>query len=274
MIKGAITRSNSMVSSKVDSQHQPLLDDMNGNVTVNVNGATNSQLSMTQSQETVSLKFGVPVKQYKSVKWAMIIAVVLMWMQQLSGINAIMFYCSTILGNAGIKSEEGKWLGTTGVNFANFLGVFIPVFLIDRAGRRVLLVISSIIMIIASVGASVAILMNDSNNSGGGIWGYLSIVFLAIFVVGFETGMGPIPWLMMAELSPMQYRGVIVSVATAMNWSGSFLIAQFSEMIMNSPIKLFGFAVATFMGIFFTLRFIPETNGKTAAEIARALGNI
>ena len=147
--------------------------------------------------------------EYKSVKWAMIIAVVLMWMQQLSGINAIMFYSSNILADAGITSEKGKWLGTTGIDFANFLGVFIPMVFIDRAGRRVLLVISGVIMIIASVGVSVAILMNDAHSSS--FWSNSSICFLIVFVVGFEIGLGPIPWLMMAELAPMRCSSNVAS---------------------------------------------------------------
>merc|ERR1712087_785814 len=163
------------------------------------------------------------------------------------------------------------WLGTTGINLANFLGVFIPVYFIDKAGRRILLVISGVIMIFASVGVSVAILMNEAHDSS--VWGYSSILFLVLFVVGFEVGLGPIPWLMMAELSPIEYRGLIVSIATACNWGANLLIAQFSGPIVDS-VYFYPFATVCLVGILFTIRFIPETNGKTAAEIQKALANM
>merc|ERR1719242_2654496 len=216
---------------------------VNGHRAVNVpGGSVNQRCLETEGPPT---KFGVPMDQYNAVKWATIIAIALMWMQQLSGINAIMFYSSNILEDAGIDSEKGKWLGTTAVDAANFLGVFIPVFLVDRSGRKILLVVSGIIMIIAAVGCSVAIILNDANESE--LWSNSSIGFLVLFVIGFEIGLGPIPWLMMAELAPMQYRGPIVSVATMMNWTANLLIAQCSAMAMSSDLKLFGFAVFTFL---------------------------
>jgi len=287
LMKGGMAKNSSFVNDQRQnhdgSKGQPLLDDdglihnhnngVNGHRAVNVpNGSVSVNSKSMETEMVRKTKFGVPVKEFKSVKWAMIIAVVLMWMQQLSGINAIMYYSSTILADAGITSDTGKWLGTTGIDLANFLGVFIPVVFIDRAGRRMLLLISAVIMIIASVGVSVAIIMNDAKSNV--LWQYSSIGFLIVFVVGFEVGLGPIPWLMMAELAPMKYRGPIVSVATLMNWTSNLLIAQFSGLVMGSDVKLFGFAVCTFCGILFTLRFIPETNGKTADQIQRALNDM
>ena len=156
-----------------------------------------------------------------------------------------MYYSSSILHSAGITSDKGEWLGTTAVDFANFLGVFICVFLVDRSGRRMLLIVSGITMIIASVGCSVAIILNDTTEST--LWSDLSIAFLILFVVGFEIGLGPIPWLMMNELAPMQYRGPISSVATMNLWIANFIIAQFSSLLMTSDVKLFAFAVFTFL---------------------------
>lgn len=116
------------------------------------------------------------------------------------------------------------------------------------------------------------IILNDASESA--LWSNSSIGFLVLFVIGFEIGLGPIPWLMMAELAPMQFRGPIVSVATMMNWTGNFVIAQFSPLAMTTDVKLFGFAIFTFLGILFTLRYIPETSGKSATEIQKALNRL
>ena len=225
------------------------------------------------SATSVEMKrFGVPVDQYKSVKWAMIIAVVLNWMQQGSGINAIMYYSSTILEDAGITTDKGKWLGTTAIMVANFVSVFPALFAIDKAGRKKLMLISGSICVVTSVLVSIAIIMNESN--GNPFWSNSSIVLLVLFVMGFEIGLGPIPWTVIAETSPLRYRGTILSVATFMNWTGNLLIAQCSAAVMSSPLKLFPFAIATSLGMVFIMLCIPETNGKTVAEIQKALSNI
>ena len=213
--------------------------------------------------------FGIQKDMWKAVIWATILAVVLMLMQQFSGINAVFYYSSTILKNAGLTSDLAIWLGSTAISVANFFSVFIAVFSIDRAGRKLLLILSCIIMGSASVLVSIAIQLE----SYGAFWQYSSIAFLIMFVIGFEVGLGAIPWLMMAELAPMQYRGPIVAIATASNWGSNLLVAQFSAVLVDD-VKFYPFAAVCFLSIVFTLKFIPETNGKTAAEIQKELKNM
>eukprot|EP00485_Elphidium_margaritaceum_P009936 CAMPEP_0202687900 /NCGR_PEP_ID=MMETSP1385-20130828/3462_1 /ASSEMBLY_ACC=CAM_ASM_000861 /TAXON_ID=933848 /ORGANISM="Elphidium margaritaceum" /LENGTH=866 /DNA_ID=CAMNT_0049342753 /DNA_START=25 /DNA_END=2625 /DNA_ORIENTATION=- len=214
-------------------------------------------------------RFGMPLEMWRTVKWATIIGVALMLMQQLSGINAVFFYSATILQQAGLTSDLEIWLGTVAIAVANFLAVFIAVFSIDRAGRTVLLIRSCIVMGVASILVSVAIQLEHTST----VWQYSSIAFLVLFVIGFEVGLGAIPWLMTAELSPMQYRGPIVAIATASNWGANLIIAQFSGPIVNLAL-FYPFAVVCALGVVFTVKFIPETNGKTAQQIQKALSNI
>eukprot|EP01084_Bolivina_argentea_P209439 356757_1 len=212
--------------------------------------------------------FGMTSDMWKSVKWATVIAIMLMFTQQMCGINAVFYYSATILSNAGITSEKGKWLGSVGIAIANFFAVFIAVFSIDRAGRKLLLVVSAVVMIFACVLTSIAI----SFESHGAFWQYSSVAFLILFVVGFEIGLGAIPWLMQAELSPMQYRGGIVAIATGSNWAFNLLIAQFSGPIIQT-LYFYPFGLVCVIGIVFTIKYIPETNGKTASEIQKELIN-
>ena len=157
-----------------------------------------------------------------------------------------------------MTSDEAIWLGSLSISVANFFAVFIAVFSIDRAGRKLLLILSCIVMGCASVLVSVAIMLE----SHGTFWQYSSIGFLILFVIGFEIGLGAIPWLMMAELAPMQHRGTIVAIATASNWGSNLLIAQFSGPIISIA-YFFPFAIVCFLGIVFTV--------KTAAEIQKEL---
>merc|ERR1711951_40226 len=82
--------------------------------------------------------------------------------------------------------------------------------------------------------------------------------FLILFVLGFESGLGPLTWLIMA-------------VGTTMMWVGTLLMAQISTILMESVVKLFPFAVITCFGILFIIRVVPETNGKTVEEIVETL---
>jgi len=238
-------------------------------VKVGVGGTVNEQPNSNVESGELNGRFGMAPEMFAAVKWAIVIAIVLMFMQQFSGINAVFFYSSTILKKAGLTSDLALWLGSTGISLANFFAVFIAVATIDRAGRKMLLIISCSLMMAASVLVSVAIMLE----SEGVFWQYSSILFLVLFVIGFEVGLGPIPWLMMAELSPIEYRGLIVSIATACNWGANLLIAQFSGPIVDS-VYFYPFATVCLVGILFTIRFIPETNGKTAAEIQKALANM
>merc|ERR1712228_786251 len=96
-----------------------------------------------------------------AVKWATIIAIALMFMQQFSGINAVFFYSATILNKAGVTSDKAVLLGSLGISIANFFAVFIAVFSIDRAGRKLLLILSCIVMIISSIIVSIAIMLEN-----------------------------------------------------------------------------------------------------------------
>merc|ERR1712176_1280055 len=198
-MKGKSVQERSQSKKKLNQQmdqQKPLLDNdqLNGNghhgVFVDVeNGNANGGSIQTSPGKSSNVPFGMERDMWLAVKWATIIAIALMFMQQLSGINAVFYYSGSILNNAGVTSDEAVWLGSLGISVANFLAVFIAVVAIDKAGRKLLLIISSIVMIIASILVSIAIMFE----SDGAFWQYSSIGFLILFVVGFEIGLGAIP---------------------------------------------------------------------------------
>ena len=120
-------------------------------------------------------------------------------------------------------------------------------------------------MIAASLSFSVILYFTEYQ-----IAGYLSIICLIAYVIAFEIGLGPISWLMMAEISPSSHRAQIVSIATFVNWGSNLLIAQFSADVVVYA-QYFPFAIVCALGALFTLKIIPETKGKTEAEIQDAL---
>ncbi|OAD05031.1 hypothetical protein MUCCIDRAFT_140257 [Mucor lusitanicus CBS 277.49] len=178
--------------------------------------------------------------------------------QQLIGMNAVMYYSTTIF-NMSFDAEMSMYMAivTTAVNFASTI---LSLILIDRMGRRPLL-------LIAETGAcifSVLLIIGYVYNIGA-----LLIVSVFGYVVAFAIGVGPIPWMMTSELTPVYASSAVGSVATAVNWAMNFLIGQCFPLIF-AGIK--GYSFAIFAGVaaaavVFTYYCVPETKGRSVEDI-------
>ena len=208
----------------------------------------------------------------KIIGWSITIAISLQLLQQFSGINSVFYYSDQTLKSAGLTSKMDLWIGNIAIALANLLSVFIPVYLMDKWGRKKLLNVSLVGMIIASVLFSIFLNLNDKYGENGEneIYGYLSVASLIFYVVSFELGLGPIPWLMMAEITPSSHRAKIVSVATFFNWGSNLCIAQFANDIVNKA-QFFPFAIVCIFGMLFIKFVVPETKGKTEMQIQQEL---
>ena len=216
-----------------------------------------------EARQTVC--FGIFAPQNVAVRKALVISVTLQIMQQLSGINSVFYYSDNTFTKAGIDKRFVKWLGTMSVNTANFLAVFVAVALMDRWGRRQLLIVSSIGAMTSLCLLSVALFFDSQKT-----WGFLCIGFMTLYVIFFEFGLGPIPWLIVAEIAPTSHRGIIMSFASFVNWTGNLIIAQFANPIVNSA-KYFPFIAIMALGVVFTLKYVPETKGKNERQIQKEL---
>jgi len=102
--------------------------------------------------------------------------------------------------------------------------------------------------------------------------GWLPLISLIIYVIGFSLGFGPIPWLMMGEILPAKIRGVAASIVTSFNWLCTFIVTKTFQDIINlmgahGAFWLFGTIVA--VGLIFVITSVPETRGKSLEEIER-----
>jgi facilitated trehalose transporter len=197
----------------------------------------------------------------------------LMFFQQFSGINAVIFYSTTIFKMT--NSDIDEYLCTIIVGLVNMGAIFIALALIDRLGRKVLLLISDSFMIITLV-----IL-------GGFFWatdvygkdevkpfGWIPLVSLMAFVVSFSLGFGPIPWIMMGEIFPTNIRGPAAAMTTAFNWTCTFLVTKSFPQIVaqfGAHSAFFGFAAICVVGIFFIIFIVPETQGQSLEDIEKNL---
>lgn len=196
----------------------------------------------------------------------MLISFGLMFFQQMSGINAVVFYSSSIFSNAGFSSNP---LIPTIIIGAVLVGAnFLSCLLMDRAGRRVLLLLSGIFMTLSVTVLGVYYYLADVRKFENLSW--LSLISVLVFVVSFSFGWGPIPWLVTSEIVPAKARGIIFGLATSISWALAFLITkEFQHMVdsMHSYGAFWFFGAFCLAGFVFVALFMPETKGRSLEEI-------
>lgn len=189
------------------------------------------------------------------------IAVVLMVCQQLSGINAVIFYSQQILRDASFVSFAAD--ASLIVACAQAAVTIVSVPLMDACGRRALLLAAAAGMGVSQAVISVFFLSGKGAPS-------LALLGLCGSVGAFSLGFGAIPWSIMAELFPQRVRGLASSIATLTNWSFSFLVTLTFEDLARAlgEGSLFALYAVTCAGtVVFVSAFVPETRHRTLEQI-------
>jgi sugar porter (SP) family MFS transporter len=189
------------------------------------------------------------------------IAFVLMVGSQASGINAIMYYSTEIFasvtGDANAAFSSSAWIG-----LVNLLATFVALLLIDKAGRRPLLLVGNALQVIALV--TVGFVYAANPHSPILLW------FVILYTAAFAMAMGPLPWVICAEIFPAKLRGRAMSVATFCIWTSCLIVAQSFPWLQQNigSARTFwiygGCSATTFL---FVLILLPETKGKSLEEI-------
>ncbi|XP_042206693.1 facilitated trehalose transporter Tret1-like isoform X2 [Homarus americanus] len=204
----------------------------------------------------------------------LLISCTLMIFQQISGINAMLFNLSVIFEDAGSGLPEE--VSTIIVGVVLVLATAVASILMDKVGRKVLLIISSAIMTLALVALDVYFYEKYWNKDWAVLnLGWLPLVSFIVFVTAFSIGYGPIPWLMMGELFSLNVRGVASSIASMVNWTISFFITLIYEpmQVAIGPYGIYWFfAGCCFINFIFCILVVPETKGKTLQEITAHFG--
>lgn len=198
------------------------------------------------------------------VRPALIVGAGLFFLQQLSGINAVIYYAPTIFKYAGLTDATVQIMATVGVGIVNFLVTIVAMALIDRWGRRPLLIAgfsgATASLLLIAIGALLPELFPPV------------VVVLALFgfIASFAISLGPLPHLMMSEVFPLSMRGPGMSVASVSNWGFNFVVV-FLFPVLLTMIGLAGtfglFAAVCLAGVFFTMAQVPETRGASLEEI-------
>ncbi len=209
----------------------------------------------------------------------LVIALGLAVFQQITGINAIIYYANQIFAAAGFLTPEEQTAATTwAVGGVNVAATFIAIAFIDRLGRRPLLLAGLVGMGLALVTVGIAFRSIDGEAAGAAaagptVAGIVTLAALVVFIVSFAFSLGPVVWTIINEIFPGRVRGRAVAVATAVNWGSAFLVSEFFLTLIGAIGKsatFWLFALFCVAGWVWIWRTVPETKGRSLEEIARS----
>ena len=207
----------------------------------------------------------------------LILSISLMFFQQFCGINVVVFYAGNVLEKANLSPNKAALAADFGVGVIQVIFTFISVLLIDLVGRKILLSVGGVLLALSTGILGLYFFLTDHMCHRDSSmfycdhnFGYLAVACLAIFIIGFSIGWGPIPWVMMGELAPLQVRGILSGIATAVNWSFATVITSaFSKY--EEAVQPYGawwsFCFISALSVVFVIVFLPETKGKDLEEI-------
>ncbi|XP_015898271.1 probable plastidic glucose transporter 2 isoform X1 [Ziziphus jujuba] len=187
-------------------------------------------------------------------------------LQQLSGINAVFYFSSTVFKSAGVPSN----LANGFIGIANLIGSIFAMVLMDRLGRKVLLLWSFFGMAI-----SMAIQVAAASSYASGTYSlYLSVGGMLMFVLTFALGAGPVPSLLLPEIFPSRIRAKAMAICLSVHWVINFFVGLLFLRLLEQlgPQLLYSmFATFCLMAVAFVKRNVVETKGKSLQEIEIAL---
>ena len=201
----------------------------------------------------------------KRFRWPIVLAFLLAFFNQLSGINFVIYFAPRIFNLAGLDSSAAL-LSTTGIGIVNLVFTMIGLYLIDRAGRRFLMTIGSIGYIVSLV----AVAWSFYTDAGG----MLVVLFLFLFIASHAVGQGAVIWVFIAEIFPNTVRSKGQSLGCGTHWVFAAIVAllmPYALSIFEGHVIFGFFAFMMILQLAFVLFMMPETKGKTLESLAKGL---
>lgn len=191
---------------------------------------------------------------------------------QLTGINTIIYYTPTIFQMAGLGSAANSILASVSVGIVNLLMTLVAVRLVDRVGRRPLLLwgIGGMVVGLFLIGLSFYL------HGLGHLQGWVAAGSLILYVGAFAIGLGPVFWLLISEIYPLQVRGLAMSVASLTNWSFNLLVTvSFLTLVhaLGLSWTFWAYGLVSVGAWLFAKRFVPETRGRSLEQIEQELAS-
>jgi MFS transporter, SP family, galactose:H+ symporter len=187
--------------------------------------------------------------------------------QQLTGINVVMYFAPTIFKIAGFANTNAEMWGTVIVGMTNVLATFIAIGFVDKLGRKPIMYAGFVTMGVAMI--TVGTLFNIGIEKHPEL-GYFAIFALLIFIIGFAMSAGPITWVICSEIYPLSGRDLGVTFSTATNWIVNAIVGMTFLLLLagfgnGNTFLLYG--ALNILFIIFFLIFVPETKGVSLEKI-------
>jgi sugar porter (SP) family MFS transporter len=199
----------------------------------------------------------------------LIIGIGLAMFQQVTGINTVIYFAPIIFQSAGLPSAATSILATAGVGAVNVIMTIVSIRLIDRLGRRQLLFWS-----LGGMAVTLLVLSGAFYAGTSGQLAWIAVLSVAAYVGFFAIGLGPVFWLLIAEIFPLALRGRAMSLATVANWTFNLVVSvTFLNLVgaVGSAGAFLVYAVLSMVALAFVAMMVPETKGRSLEQIEESL---
>ena len=232
-----------------------------------VNSVSDADAELRRIEETIAEESGTLGQLLEpGMRRALVIAVVLAVLQQVTGINTVLFYGALIFKERVAGQTETAAIGANVVvGLINFLSTIIALWVIDKAGRKPLLIISAAILGSCEIALGLAFLQPAPP-------AVLILTIMGVCGASFAVGLGPGVWVVLSEIFPTRIRGRAMSIATVSLWVAC-VVLTFTFLTLARTITISGafwvYAAMCAVTVVFVWRVTPETKGRTLEEIER-----
>jgi sugar porter (SP) family MFS transporter len=204
----------------------------------------------------------------RTLRPALTVGIGLAIFQQVTGINTVIYYAPMIIQTAGVSTASGAILATAGIGGVNVLMTVVSMWLIDRIGRRPLLLTG-----IAGMVAALCVLgwaFHSGRPSAALSW--LAVISMMVYVASFAISLGPIFWLLISEIYPLKVRSSAEGLAATFNWVSNLVVTlTFLSLLqkIGAPRTFWLYAAFAIAAWIFSYRLVPETKGRTLEQIEK-----
>jgi len=231
-------------------------------------GSANVQHEIQEIEQSIQLKEPSFLAVFAPwIRKVLYLGIFLGFIQQVTGINTLIYYAPTIFQMAGFHDASSSILATAGLGIVNVLSTIFAIFYLDKWGRRALMFVGLIGMGVSLSCLSLAFHLGAATSD---YLRWMSVASAFIFIISFAISLGPLLWLMVAEIFPLEIRGAVMSVTVFISWFWNFAVSFTFLTLVNflGPSKTFlVYAIMCGIGLVAGYFFVPETKGVSLEKI-------
>lgn len=234
-------------------------------VLARVNGDAQARRDAAEIEDAIAHEDTSVAQLFRpGLRGVMAMGIVLAVLQQVTGINVVLYYAPEIFKSLG-SSSTSAFYQTVVVGAVNMGFTVLAIWVVDRIGRKPLLAL-------ASAGMGLSLFALGGAYALGRLQGTLALVFTLAYVASFAVAMGPVVWVVLAEIYPTRVRGTAMSFATVCLWCACFLVSQTFPWLQEhlAGYSFFIYGVMCIVSIVFVSLAVPETKGMTLEQIERS----